>query len=214
MAANPWPLIHAEREALAADLAGLDDEQWRTPSLCTEWSVRDVLGHMTATARMTPARFFTSMAAAGFSFNRMTDKEIQRETAGSTADGLAAFRSVAGRTTHPPGPGETWLGEAIVHSEDIRRPLGLHRDYPEAAVARVARFYAGSNMLIGGKRRADGLRLRATDGDWSIGDGPEVTGPGISLALAVAGRSAALQDLSGDGLTTLASRMPAGPPGG
>jgi len=51
---NPWPLIHAEREALAADLAMLTDEQWATRSLCADWTVRDVLGHMTATAKMTP----------------------------------------------------------------------------------------------------------------------------------------------------------------
>jgi uncharacterized protein (TIGR03083 family) len=209
MAASPWPMIHAEREALIAELAELDDAQWKTPSLCPEWSVRDVLGHMTATARMTPGRFFTSMAAAGFRFNTMAAKDISRETAVSPAEGLAAFRSLASATTHPPGPVEAMLGEAIIHGEDIRRPLGLHRGYPDAAVARVATFFAGSNLLIGGKRRAAGLRLRASDADWTIGDGPEVTGPGISLALAITGRSAGLQDLSGDGLNTLAARMPA-----
>jgi uncharacterized protein (TIGR03083 family) len=214
MAASPWPLIHAEREALIADLADLDDARWKTPSLCLGWSVRDVLGHMTATARMTPGRFFTSLAGAGFRFNTMAAKDISRETAVSPAEGLAAFRGLAGATTHPPGPVEAMLGEAIIHSEDIRRPLGLHREYPEAAVARVATFFAGSNLLIGGKRRVTGLRLRAVDADWSIGDGPEVSGPGISLALAITGRSAALQDLSGDGLTTLAARMPASQPGG
>jgi uncharacterized protein (TIGR03083 family) len=214
MAASPWPLIHAEREALIADLALLDDDQWKTPSLCGAWSVRDVLGHMTATARMTPPRFFASLAGAGFSFTNMSAKDVRRETAVSPAEGLAAFRSLSGATTHPPGPVEAMLGEAVIHSEDIRRPLGIHRDYPEEAVARVARFFAGSNLLLGGKRRVTGLRLRATDGDWTIGDGPEVAGPGISLAQAVTGRSAVLPDLSGDGLTTLASRMPAGPPGG
>ena len=39
MAASPWPVIHAEREALAADLAPLDGAQWTTQSLCDEWSV-------------------------------------------------------------------------------------------------------------------------------------------------------------------------------
>jgi len=29
MAASPWPLIHGEREALAADLASLTDERAR-----------------------------------------------------------------------------------------------------------------------------------------------------------------------------------------
>ena len=58
---SPWPLIHAEREAVVADLGTLTDEQWATPSLCDGWTVRDVLGHMISTAKMTPPRFFTSM---------------------------------------------------------------------------------------------------------------------------------------------------------
>jgi Mycothiol maleylpyruvate isomerase N-terminal domain len=45
---SPWPLIHAEREALIADLGTLTDEQWATRSLCADWTVRDVLGHMIA----------------------------------------------------------------------------------------------------------------------------------------------------------------------
>ena len=45
-ASSPWPLIHGERQALAADLATLTDEEWATASLCPGWSVRDVLGHL------------------------------------------------------------------------------------------------------------------------------------------------------------------------
>ena len=51
-----WPLIHAERKALAADLEGLTEAQWESPSLCTEWTIRDVVAHRTATAKMTPAQ--------------------------------------------------------------------------------------------------------------------------------------------------------------
>ena len=71
---SPWPFIHDEREALAADLATLSDEQWATRSLCADWTVRDVLGHMIATAKMTPPAFFTALAGSGFRFNAMNDK--------------------------------------------------------------------------------------------------------------------------------------------
>jgi uncharacterized protein (TIGR03083 family) len=200
-------MIHAEREALADDLAGIDDDKWRTPSLCSGWSVRDVLGHMAATARMTPPKFFLGFARSGFNFNAMTAKDVKRETAGTPQEGLAAFRGLVNATTHPPGPVDAMLAEVIVHSEDIRRPLFIIREYPEASVTRAADFYKGSNLIVGGKKRIEGLRLRATDTDWSTGDGPEVTGPAISLLLAMAGRSAALKDLSGAGLDTLAARM-------
>jgi len=29
-----WPVIHAERKALAADLQGLTDDQWSAATLC------------------------------------------------------------------------------------------------------------------------------------------------------------------------------------
>jgi len=40
------------------------------------------------------------------------------------------------------------LGEAVVHGEDIRRPLGLSREIPEETLVAVADFYKGSNLLI------------------------------------------------------------------
>jgi hypothetical protein len=94
----------------------------------------------------------------------------------------------------------------IVHSEDIRRPLGITHQYPTAAVVQVADFYQGSNLLIGAKRRIEGLTLRATDAAWSHGTGPEVSGPIIAIVLAMTGRKTAADDLTGDGVTTLRAR--------
>ncbi len=101
--ADPWPTIHEEREVLAKDLSSLTDGQWATPSLCAGWTVRDVLGHMTATAKMTPPKFFLALAGAGFKFNEMTSREVARETTGTPADNLAEFRRYAqALTPHPP----------------------------------------------------------------------------------------------------------------
>ena len=204
---SPWPLIHGEREALADDLATLTDEQWATASLCPGWSVRDVLGHLIATAKMTQGAFFANLARAGFRFNDMSDRLIAAEATAAPADGLAELRRHLTDTTHPPGPVETMLGEAVVHGEDIRRPLGIKRAYPPEAVTRAADFCKGSNLLIGTKRRITGLGLRASDLEWAAGSGPEVRGPALSLLMAMTGRPAALDDLSGDGVATLASRM-------
>jgi uncharacterized protein (TIGR03083 family) len=203
---SPWPLIHAEREALVADLGTLTDDQWATPSLCGDWTVRDVLGHMTATAKMTPPKFFVSMAAAGFRFNNMTAKAVAAEATAKPGDGLANFRSHLKDTTHPPGPVEAMLGEVVIHSADIRKPLGIAHEYPEETLNRVADFFKGSNLIVGAKQRIAGITLRATDTNWSTGSGPEVTGPHLSLILAMTGRPAAFADLSGEGLGTLKSR--------
>lgn len=204
---SPWPTIHIERAALADDLAGLTDDQWETPSLCAPWTVRQVLAHMTVTAKMTPPSFFLKLASAGFRFHEMSAREVAAETSGSPTQGLAEFRAHINDSTSPPGPVDSWLGETIVHAEDIRRPLRIAHEYPVEAVMRVADFYKRSNILIGSKSRIHGLILRATDADWSTGAGPEVCGPLLSLLLAMTGRSAALTDLSGEGLSQLSSRM-------
>ena len=137
--------------------AGLTDEQWKSASLCPDWNVRRVVGHMTATARLTPAAFLGAFAGSGFSFNKFANKQIDKNIGPGNVATLAHFRAVQDLTTSPPGPKQSWLGEVIVHSEDIRRPLGIVHTYDPDAVVEVAEFYKGSNALIGTKRRIDGV---------------------------------------------------------
>ncbi len=205
--ADVWPVVHLERKALAAELAGLRDDQWDRASLCDRWSVRDVLAHMTATAEMTGPRFFAKLIGSGFSMTRLQTKDIARSRGATPADTLAAFERRVDTTTGPPGPAETMLGETIVHAEDIRRPLGIAHTYPLDAVVRVADFYKASNLIIGAKRRIAGVELRATDTEWAHGAGPTASGPMLALVLAMTGRQAALRDLTGDGVAVLADRM-------
>ena len=204
---DPWPFIHSERKALVADLGSMTEEQWATPSLCGDWSVHDVLAHMTAAAKMSPGKFFGRMISSGFRFGSVQAKGIAAERGATGADTLANFTDVVDSTGRPPGPVETPLGETIVHSEDIRRPLGISHDYPTEWVTHAADFYRGSNLIIGGKKRAAGLTFRATDADWSAGTGPDVSGPAVSIVLAITGRKAGLEGLSGDGVESLRSRM-------
>ena len=201
-----WPTIHAERSALADDLAHLTDEQWTTRSLCTDWSVQQVLAHLLSAAKMTPPKFLSRFAAAGFNFDKFAQRQVDREGAGSPEATLAAFRAASSRTTAPPGPKETWLGEAFAHGEDIRRPLGITHSYPADQVARAVTFYARSNAIIGGRDRVAELTLRATDTDLEVGSGPVAEGPVISLLLVASGRKSALSELSGPGVETLAQR--------
>jgi uncharacterized protein (TIGR03083 family) len=201
-----WGTIHAERKALAADLTKLTDQQWATPSLCGSWTVRDVLAHMAATARMGPPQFIGRFVLSGFNFDKVQTNNIAVERGRSPADTLARFGTVLDSSKHPPGPSDTWLGEVIVHSEDIRRVLGIKHAYPTDAAVQVANFYKNSNLLIGAKARIAGLKLRATDTDWAHGDGAEVAGPIVSLILAMTGRRAGLDDLAGDGVAILRTR--------
>ena len=96
-----------------------------------------------------------------------------------------------------------------MHGEDARRPLGIPHTYSPDAVRQAIDFYKGSNMLIGSKKRINGLAFNATDDDWQHGQGERVEGPLLSLLLAMTGRGAACDDLNGPGVPTLRSRCAA-----
>jgi uncharacterized protein (TIGR03083 family) len=204
--ADVWPIIHAERKALATDLDGIGDEAWQTPSLCPDWTVRDVLAHMTATSKISGASFFPKLIGSGFSLKKMQAKDIARERGSSGPEALDRFKAQLDSTGRPPGPIETMLGEVLVHSADIRRPLGTAHTYQPDALVQAADFYKGSNLILGTKRRIAGVTLQASDVDWLYGDGPTVEGPILSLLLAMTGRAAALDDLAGEGVSVLRSR--------
>ena len=98
------------------------------------------------------------------------------------------------------------LGETLVHSLDVRQPLGISHSYPTDAAVRVADFFKRSNLILGTKRRITGLSLRATDADWTHGTGPEVSGPIMTLVMAMTGRKQVLDELSGEGVAILRDR--------
>ena len=204
--ADVWATIAAERGALADDLADLTPAQWDTSSLCTGWTVRDIVAHLSATASLNPAKFFLGIAKAGFNFDKFANNQIARHRGPDAAATLAEFRELQDSTTAPPGPKTSWLGEVVIHGADVRRPLGISHDYPMDAVRQVIDFYKGSNMLIGSKNRIAGLALSATDDDWQHGQGEQVEGPLLSLLLAATGRQAGCDDLTGPGVPTLRSR--------
>lgn len=200
-----WPTVHAELHYLADDLAMLSADQWATPSLCAGWDVHDVLAHLVGNSKTTRISFMASFARAGFDFDRMAANEVAVERRPDPVDTLAAFQAVSRRTSGPPAPRITRIIEAFVHGEDIRRPLGITHTYPTDTIGQALAYFM-RDRLSGGKARLDGLTLSATDADLSIGSGPLVEGPAISLLLAAAGRRAALADLSGPGITTLTER--------
>jgi uncharacterized protein (TIGR03083 family) len=188
-ATSLWPLVYAERAALAADLAGLTAEQWATPSLCTGLTVREVLAHLTAGASLNPVRWLAGVIRCRF-----------------PAETIDRFRSVRTSTTKPPVPTLAMLGETIVHAQDIRLPLGIGHDYPIETLTRLAEYYQGSDLPVLTKTRSRGLRLVATDGPFNTGPGPLASGTTLALIMAMAGRWAYCDELQGDGVATLRER--------
>jgi uncharacterized protein (TIGR03083 family) len=201
-----WPYIHAERGNLADTLEGFTTEQWAAASWCDGWTVHQTTGHVVAAAEQTYPNFYKELALAGFRFNVFTDRGAVSLGKIPPEELVRRLRERTTTTNHPPAPVMAMLGEIIVHGDDIRRPLGLTHRSPEPALVAVADSWKNSNLLIGAKRRINGLRLQANDADWTHGDGPDVVGPLQSLVLAMTGRTGSHVDLSGEGLPLLAGR--------
>lgn len=101
------------------------------------------------------------------------------------------------------------LTDVMVHTQDIARPLGIEVPVAPDEIDPVLTFAVGnrSNQLFVPSKRYRKLRLIATDLKWKYGKGAEVEGPGLELLMALAGRKVGLEQLTGDGVPTLANRI-------
>ena len=208
MSNDVWPIVHAERAALIADLRHLDDAQWAQPSLCDGWTVHDVVAHLVDNALTTKLGLIVDMARARFDFDRQNVNGVERARGATPQETLQRLRRVATRTSGPPAPLDTRIVEEVVHGEDIRRAVGLTRTYPQEAVVRSLRQQARMPASFGGgKELVARVRLTAADLDLSIGEGPEVEGTALALLLAITGRRVAPNELAGPGVALLDPRV-------
>lgn len=202
-----WSAIHVERRRLAADLADLDDDGWAMPTLCGQWSVEEVVAHLTAAANMRRGRWLRSVAAARGDFDLHNARRLAEYRGPAPRDTLAHFVAAADLRIRPSRPTWAWLGEVIVHASDIRMPLGIDTAPDQKAVDHLAECFVGKNFTVPSRDIAKNLTLRSTDGDFRHGDGPVVTGRTLDLVMAMAVRPSAVGRLSGDGVAILAERV-------
>lgn len=203
-----WPAVHNERQTLIRDLESLTSEQWTHPSLCPGWDIHDVVAHLVDTAKTTRLGFLGQMMAAKFDFDRATAQGIIRERATTPETTLTEFRRVREATKTPPAALATRLVEAIVHGEDIRRPLGITGSYPRESIKAALQYQLKTGASLGGgKERAAGFRLQASDLKCDYGSGPEVEGTSLELLMAVSGRPIDREEFSGEGAASFLQEL-------
>jgi len=207
--AATWSLIHRERADAAELIDGLSAEQLATPSLCAGWNVHTAAAHILTGAEQTPRNFFAHMLRNGMNFDKMIDRDARAGAALPIAEIATRLRARTTTTNKAPAPTVTMLGEVVAHTEDIRRPLGLPSAAQPESLAACLDYFVNAGFPLGSKARAKGLRLEASDIGWTHGDGPPVTGPAMTLIMALTGRPIELNDLTGEGVATLQSRLPA-----
>ncbi|HEY1831226.1 MAG TPA: maleylpyruvate isomerase family mycothiol-dependent enzyme [Acidimicrobiales bacterium] len=191
--------VAAEQSEFAALLRTLPPEAWSSPSLCSEWSVREVVIHTAAhihNQQNDPA--IISQYASGSEEALVT--WLESSPAEPTESDYRARRRFA----------EIQRGELMVHQQDVRRALGIRRVIPQERVQEVLAFSLqpiGSLGVAFGRERAKGLRLVSTENDWTWGTGKDVSGSLEALLMTTAGRAVALEELDGPGVTVLGDRM-------
>ncbi|SDM17045.1 maleylpyruvate isomerase family mycothiol-dependent enzyme, partial [Allokutzneria albata] len=181
--------IAAERAELAALLTDLPAHQWDAPTLCEGWRVREVVAHITTAYRYSLPRILGNLVRSGGNFNRMSDRCARRDAAAlSTEDLLTSLRDNINHPWKPPGGGyEGALSHDVIHGLDITVPLGVDRRVPLDRLKTVLDDLSEKNVKYFGVN-LDGIQLRATDMDWTLGSGTPKSAPAQDLLLFLCGR--------------------------
>ncbi|MBL7498345.1 maleylpyruvate isomerase family mycothiol-dependent enzyme [Frankia sp. CNm7] len=201
-----WKVIAEQRRALGDLLDGLPPGDWDAPSLCARWRVRDVAAHV-ALAPQPPSP--VAMAVAGLRargrFHRLNHDLAVRHADTMTGEQLVAeLRRFADSRRLPAVTNyRNILFDVLVHGQDVAIPLGRPLPMPPAAATAALERVWTMGWPFWARRRLRGVRLRATDGEWSAGEGSDVQGPLAALLLLATGRPAALPHLTGDGVPLL-----------
>jgi uncharacterized protein (TIGR03083 family) len=176
-------------DGLADLLASAPAGTWDAPSLCEGWQVRHVVAHVAMPVRLTPETFGAEMAAAGGDFGVLSNTVAARDASLPPADQLAALRSPALQAWQPPGGGEVGaLTHAVIHSLDVTVALDQPAVAPADAVIAVLDQLTGADGAWFGIDLT-GVRLEATDTDWSWGTGDVVRADSGQLVALLSGRT-------------------------
>lgn len=203
-----WQHVDRQRTRVYELIADLSPTEWTRPSLCTGWTVKDVVGHLTMPG-LGVGRLLPFMLRHPGSTNHMI-KHVSIDLANrwSPEDLLERLWPQVGLHRHFPGlTGTEMLIDIIGHGFDIALPLGRDLDADPEAVAisadRVLGYGGRGNARVFRSLPLQGFRLVATDHAWHHGEGPEVTGAMADLFLLLTGRTARVSALGGQGAPDL-----------
>ena len=188
-------------------LEQLSPDQWGHETLCPDWRVYDVVAHVFSYEDLSRADLARRFVRGRFSLNRINQICLDEQAQKPPAELIALAR----RCLEPRGltagfKGGIALVDGMIHHQDIRRPLNVPRVIPPERL-KAALDFAKTAPTIRGFWHRRGLRMVATDLDWTAGAGPAVRGTGEALLMAIAGRHATIDELDGPGQPLLRRRL-------
>jgi uncharacterized protein (TIGR03083 family) len=205
MSGSQFEMACAERAEFTEFLATLTPPQWEAATLCSRWNVKDVVAHVISYEELRPLGLLKRFAkGVVVHTNQVGVDEYSSLTPQQLMEFLANHQRPRGLTAL--FDGMIALVDGTIHHQDIRRSLGIPRTIAADRLRRVLQLLP-LNPRLGVPLRIRGLHLRADDIDWEYGRGPEVTGHGEALMMALAGRADSIDELGGAGRRILASRI-------
>jgi uncharacterized protein (TIGR03083 family) len=206
-----WEMIAHQRRQLADLLDDLDEAQWRTPSLCADWTVREVVGHLITPFAWGTAKFLLRLVGGGFNFDKTTSQAAKQLAQRPTSALVGTLRAHAETRWTPPGLGpEAPLTDIVIHTQDICRPLGIPQSVDGERARRILDFLVSrKGQVVTDPSWIAGLRLAPDDLDWVWGEGPEVRGTAEAVMMVLGERTAVLDELTGAGVAQLRERLAA-----
>ena len=182
-----------ERSGAFVGVAAREEGRWvlvgAQPRLDIPEGVREVVAHMTMPVRYSMEQFMDELRDRDGDFTRLSNDIAARDGALPTSVLVGNLRDETLHHWTPPGGGYSGaLNHVVIHGLDITVPLGSGRSATDEDLRAVL-----DNLTSGGTHahfgfNLDGLRLRATDLDWTFGSGTSVSGAAEDLALLVCGR--------------------------
>ena len=201
-------LIIEERRRLLELLESLDESKWDHETLCEGWRVREVVAHLISGGTRVPvSEMVPLMVRHRGDVDGFFAADAERRAVAEPQALLEAFRAMIESRVKPPVvPAALMWCDNVIHGLDIRWPLALPDPGPAERLTETATCLSAMTWPSRIGCRADGLRFMADDADWSMGDGPQVSGPIDAIVLGIAGRKAAFERLRGPGVPLLAAR--------
>jgi hypothetical protein len=170
--------------------------------------VREVLGHLVMPLTRSLGGFLVQVVRSRGSVDKASAEFARNLSRRPLEDLTALLRHKASEVNKAPGVGPRGqMADGCIHLRDCARPLGLPDDVSLADWRVLLDWFPGGVRGLVPKDRLEDVQLLATDQDRSWGTGEQIAGPSEALAMAVAGRSVALDDLSGSGVDVLRSRL-------
>ena len=209
-------LVRDELKEFSDFLHTLEPAEWEHPTLCEGWRVRHIVGHISQGYSI-PIPQVLWRLAKDYRFNfAKAAHEISTSYGEShtPAELLASFDRYTQRSKHIgiatiPPMSEHFL-DHLIHQWDIRVPMNRPREISSEKLRAGLNTIINARGLTGlapGRKLAQGLSLKATDLNWSWGEGPEVNGEASNLILTLGGRPRGLDGLNGAGVAILRQRL-------